>query len=183
MLSTDCHALVVIFWGDSSKISTGTDFLSLQIKTGHVIQKQQQQKKIFFHGWKKLSKFEICLGKEPQTNASLEMSVEMFVNLPFRKRQFWNKKCHSKIKIKVDIKWNVKTEWVNISKISHFLNSPQLKLFSKCKMKAISSSFYPNWRHATFIIWSHYLPAILTTTVFAFPWGRRFTKPLLPVLR
>lgn len=57
------------------------------------------------------------------------------------------------IKIKVDIKWNVKTEWVNISKISPFLNSFQLNLFSKCGMKAISSFFYLDWCHGTFILW------------------------------
>lgn len=80
------------------------------------------------------------------------MSVEMFVNLPFR-RQFGTEKYHFKTKIKVDIKWNVKTEWLSISKISPFLNSLPLKLFSKCGMKAISSSFHPDWHHATFILW------------------------------
>lgn len=91
------------------------------------------------------------------------MLVEMFYNLPFRKWQFWNEKCH--FKIKVDIKWNVKRWWVNISKISPFLNSLEPKLFSKCEMKAISSSFYPNWCHATFILWPtiwwHFWPVLV----------------------
>lgn len=105
----------------------------------------------------------------------------MFINIFFRKRQFWDEKCHFKIKIKDDIKWNVKTEWVNISKISPFLNSLQLKHFPNVRWRQSNSS-RPNWHHVTFILWPYYLPTIFGQRCSCLSL-RKFMKSLLSMLR
>lgn len=59
--------------------------------------------KLFAMVRKKIIKFNVCLGEEPQKLHFLETSIEIFVNCPLKKRQFWDEKCHSKIKIKMTL--------------------------------------------------------------------------------
>lgn len=106
----------------------------------------------------------------------------MFIDIFFRKRLFWDEQCHFKIKIKDDIKWNLKPEWVSISKISPFLNSLQLKHFPNIRWRQFPAPSSPNWHHVTFILWPYYLPTIFGQHCSCLSL-RKFMKSLLPMLR